>query len=50
MFSFLKRLGGPAIDIDELDALLAQDAIRVLDVARTLSSGADTCPARFTSR
>jgi rhodanese-related sulfurtransferase len=32
VFSFLKRLGGPAIDIDELDALLAQDAIRVLDV------------------
>lgn len=32
MFSFLKRLGGPAIDVDELDALLAQGAVRVLDV------------------
>ena len=32
MFSFLKRLGGPAIDIVELDGLLVQGAIRVLDV------------------
>ena len=32
MFSFLKRLGGPQIDVAELDALLAQGAIRVLDV------------------
>jgi len=32
VFSFLKRLGGPQIDIAELDALLAQGAVRVLDV------------------
>ena len=32
MFSFLKRLGGPQIDVAELDALLAQGAVRVLDV------------------
>lgn len=32
MFSFLKRLGGPQIDVAELDALLAKGAIRVLDV------------------
>ena len=32
MFSFLRRLGGPSIDVAELDALLAQGAIRVLDV------------------
>lgn len=32
MFSFLRRLGGPSIDVAELDALLQQDAIRVLDV------------------
>ena len=32
MFSFLKRLGGPAIDVAELDALLDQRAVRVLDV------------------
>ncbi|MCJ7710695.1 MAG: rhodanese-like domain-containing protein [Chloroflexi bacterium] len=32
MFSFLRRLGGPQIDIEELDALMAQGAIRVLDV------------------
>lgn len=32
MFSFLKRLGGPQVDVAELDALLAQGAVRVLDV------------------
>lgn len=32
MFSFLKRLGGPQIDVAELDRLLAEGAIRVLDV------------------
>lgn len=32
MFSFLRRLGGPQIDVAELDALLQQGAIRVLDV------------------
>ena len=32
MFSFLRRLGGPQIDIEELDALMAQGAVRVLDV------------------
>jgi len=32
VFSFLKRLGGPAIDVAELDALLDQRAVRVLDV------------------
>ncbi len=32
MFSFLRRLGGPQIDVVELDALLKQGAIRVLDV------------------
>lgn len=32
MFSFLKRLGGPAIDVAELDTLLAEGAVRVLDV------------------
>jgi rhodanese-related sulfurtransferase len=32
VFSFLRRLGGPQIDVAELDALLAQDAVRVLDV------------------
>jgi rhodanese-related sulfurtransferase len=32
VFSFLKRLGGPQIDVAELDALLAQGAVRVLDV------------------
>jgi rhodanese-related sulfurtransferase len=32
VFSFLKRLGGPQITVDELDALLVQGAIRVLDV------------------
>jgi rhodanese-related sulfurtransferase len=32
MFSFLRRFGTPSIDIVELDALLAQGAIRVLDV------------------
>ena len=32
MFSFLKRLGGPQIDVAELDALVAQGAVRVLDV------------------
>ena len=32
MFSFLKRLGGPQIDVAELDALLTQGAVRVLDV------------------
>jgi rhodanese-related sulfurtransferase len=32
VFSFLKRLGGPQIDVAELDALLAQGAIHVLDV------------------
>jgi rhodanese-related sulfurtransferase len=32
VFSFLKRLGGPQIDVAELDALLAQGTVRVLDV------------------
>ena len=32
MFSFLKRLGGPQIDVEELDALLALGSVRVLDV------------------
>lgn len=32
MFSFLKRLGGPQIDVDELDALVQQGSVRVLDV------------------
>ncbi len=32
MFSFLRRLGGPQIDVEDLDALMAQGAIRVLDV------------------
>lgn len=32
MFSFLKRLSGPQIDVVELDALLTQGTIRVLDV------------------
>ena len=32
MFSFLRRLGGPSIDVAELDALLQQGAIRVLDI------------------
>ncbi len=32
MFSFLRRLGGPQIDIEELDALMVQGAVRVLDV------------------
>lgn len=32
MFSFLRRLGTPSIDVVELDALLQQDAVRVLDV------------------
>ena len=32
MFSFLRRLGGPQIGIEELDALLQQGLIRVLDV------------------
>jgi rhodanese-related sulfurtransferase len=32
VFSFLRRLGGPSIDVAELDALLSQGAIRVLDV------------------
>jgi hydroxyacylglutathione hydrolase len=32
VFSFLKRLGGPAIDVAELDTLLAEGAVRVLDV------------------
>jgi len=32
VFSFLKRLGGPQIDLAELDALLARGAVRVLDV------------------
>jgi rhodanese-related sulfurtransferase len=32
VFSFLKRLGGPQIDVAELDSLLAQGAVRVLDV------------------
>ncbi len=31
MFSFLKRLGGPQIDVVELDRLLVQGAIRILD-------------------
>ena len=32
MFSFLRRLGGPQIEVAELDALLQQGSIRVLDV------------------
>ncbi len=32
MFSFLRRLGGPQIDVAELDALLQQGSVRVLDV------------------
>jgi rhodanese-related sulfurtransferase len=32
VFSFLKRLGGPQIDVIELEALLARGAVRVLDV------------------
>jgi rhodanese-related sulfurtransferase len=32
VFSFLKRLSGPQIDVAELDALLTQGVIRVLDV------------------
>lgn len=32
MFSFLKRLGGPQIDVAELDTLLKAGSVRVLDV------------------
>jgi len=32
VFSFLRRLGGPQIDVAELDALMAQGAVRILDV------------------
>ena len=32
MFSFLRRLGGPSIDVVELDVLLQQGVVRVLDV------------------
>ena len=32
MFSFLRRLGGPQIDVAELDALLKEGSMRVLDV------------------
>lgn len=32
MFSFLRRLGGPQIDVAELEALMAQGAVRILDV------------------
>lgn len=32
MFSFLRRGGSPEIDVDELDALLQQSAVRVIDV------------------
>ncbi len=32
MFSFLRRLGTPSIDVVELDALLAKGSVRVLDV------------------
>ena len=32
MFRFLRRLGGPSIDVAELDALLQQGAVRILDV------------------
>jgi rhodanese-related sulfurtransferase len=32
VFSFLRRLGGPQLDIEELEALLAKGAVRVLDV------------------
>ena len=35
MFSFLKRLGGPQIDVAELDTLLKQGSVRVLDVRET---------------
>jgi len=35
VFSFLKRLGGPQIDVAELDALLKQGSVRVLDVRET---------------
>jgi rhodanese-related sulfurtransferase len=32
VFSFLKRLGGPQVDVAELEALMARGAVRVLDV------------------
>jgi rhodanese-related sulfurtransferase len=32
VFSFLRRLGTPQIDVDELDRLLQQGSVRVLDV------------------
>jgi rhodanese-related sulfurtransferase len=32
VFSFLRRLGGPSIDVAELDVLLQQGVVRVLDV------------------
>jgi rhodanese-related sulfurtransferase len=32
VFSFLRRLGPPQIDVVQLDALLKQGAVRVLDV------------------
>jgi len=32
VFSFLRRLGTPQIDVDELDALLQQGSLLVLDV------------------
>jgi rhodanese-related sulfurtransferase len=32
VLSFLRRLGGPSIEVAELDVLLQQGAIRVLDV------------------
>ena len=32
MFSFLKRLGGPQIEVAELEAQLTHGAIRILDV------------------
>jgi queuine tRNA-ribosyltransferase len=32
VFSFLRRLGGPQIEVAELDALMAQGAVRILDV------------------
>lgn len=32
MFSFLRRIGTPQIEVTELDALLQQGSVRVLDV------------------
>jgi hypothetical protein len=50
VFSFLKRLGGPQIDVAELDALLAQGAVRVLDVREDSEFRSGHLPGRSTSR